>query len=125
MSNEKGLQASRDPVPETIAAAPESAARGRLFVVSAPSGAGKSSLVELALERVDRLRFSISSTTRPPRGQEKDGVDYCFISMDEFAAMRENGEFLEWAEVHGHFYGTPVGQIERVLDAGDDLILDI
>lgn len=99
--------------------------RGNLIVVSAPSGAGKSSLAEGVLKRVEDLRFSISYTTREPRGAEKHGVDYYFVSEDEFRAMRERGEFLECANVHGHLYGTHRYQVEEILSAGFDVMLDI
>ena len=99
--------------------------RGNMIVVSAPSGAGKSSVVELALTQIDRLRYSISCTTRKPRDTERHGVDYYFISDDEFQGMIERGEFFEWAEVHGNLYGTPASAILAALSAGDDVILDI
>jgi guanylate kinase len=98
---------------------------GRLIVVSAPSGAGKSSLVERVLSRIDHLRASVSCTTRQARGAEKDGLDYNFVSKEQFAEMRDRGEFLEWAEVHGHLYGTPRQPVREALEAGEDMILDI
>src|SRR5260370_39775716 len=98
---------------------------GRLIVVSAPSGAGKSSLVESVLGRIDGLRACVSYTTRQARGAEKDGVDYHFVSRERFAVMRDRGEFLEWAEVHGHLYGTPAAPVQKALEAGEDIILDI
>lgn len=101
------------------------AERGNLIVVSAPSGAGKSSLAERALKRVENLRFSISYTTRELRGSEKNGVDYYFVSEDEFRSMRGRGEFLECAEVHGHLYGTHEKTVEEMLSHGFDVILDI
>jgi guanylate kinase len=101
------------------------AERGTLIVVSAPSGAGKSSLAERVLKRVDDLRFSISYTTREPRGSEQDGVDYYFVSEDEFLAMRERDEFLECAEVHGCLYGTHEKLVEEHLSQGLDVVLDI
>lgn len=101
------------------------AGRGNLIVVSAPSGAGKSSLVERALKFDDRLRYSISYTTREARGTERHGVDYFFVSEQEFRAMCDRNEFLEFAEVHGCLYGTPRLMIERVLGEGYDIILDI
>src|SRR5437867_2473091 len=101
------------------------AERGSLIVVSAPSGAGKSSLAERVLNRVENLRFSISYTTRELRGSEQNGIDYHFVSGDEFHSMRERGEFLECAEVHGHLYGTRAKSVDEVLDAGLDVILDI
>jgi guanylate kinase len=101
------------------------AERGTLIVVSAPSGAGKSSLAGRVLKRVEDLRFSISYTTRELRGSEQDGVDYYFVSGDEFAAMREREEFLECAEVHGFLYGTNERPIEELLSKGFDVMLDI
>lgn len=103
----------------------EPKARGMLVVVSAPSGAGKSSLVERVLGKVERLRYSVSWTTRAARSRETEGGDYHFVSREEFDAMREANGFLEWAEVHGHFYGTPGSQVEAVLNEGGDVILDI
>jgi guanylate kinase len=99
--------------------------RGNLIVVSAPSGAGKSSLAERALKRISGLRFSVSYTTRGPRGAEKDGVDYNFVSDDEFRAMADRGEFLESAEVHGYLYGTHRAAVDELLAQGLDVILDI
>jgi guanylate kinase len=99
--------------------------RGTLIVVSAPSGAGKTSLAERALKRVPGLRFSVSYTTREPRGGERDGVDYFFVDYEQFDAMRGRGEFLEWAEVHGHLYATHKAQVEQILNEGTDVILDI
>lgn len=101
------------------------AASGNLIVVSAPSGAGKSSLVELALKRVDRLRYSISYTTRKARGAEQHGVNYYFVTEDEFVAMRDRGDFLETAKVHGAYYATPASLIKASLAGGEDVILDI
>jgi guanylate kinase len=99
--------------------------RGNLIVVSAPSGAGKSSLAERLLKRVSNLRFSISYTTREARGAEQHGVDYYFVSEDEFRAMRERREFLECAEVHGHLYGSHERSVEEMLAGGFDVMLDI
>ena len=99
--------------------------RGTLIVVSAPSGAGKSSLAERVLKRISDLRFSISYTTRDPRGSEQNGVDYYFVSEEEFSTMRERDEFLECAEVHGHLYGTHEKPIEEMLNHGFDVMLDI
>ena len=79
---------------------------GNLFVVAAPSGAGKSSLVKALLELDSHLAVSVSHTTRDPRGQEQDGREYFFVDEAEFRAMATRGEFLEWAEVHGRLYGT-------------------
>ena len=101
------------------------AERGTLIVVSAPSGAGKSSLAERVLKRLTDLRFSISYTTREPRGPEQNGVDYYFVTEDEFHTMRERDEFLECAEVHGYLYGTHEKPVEELLSQGLDVMLDI
>ena len=98
---------------------------GNLIVVSAPSGAGKSTLVRRALDSDPLLRFSVSYTTRKARGSEHNGVDYYFVSENEFAAMQDRGEFLESARVHGFLYGTKRELIEQTLAAGHDAILDI
>src|SRR5690625_83297 len=99
--------------------------RGRLYVVSAPSGAGKTSLLRALIERCDSLTFSVSWTTRPPRTGEMDGRDYHFVSAGRFAAMRAAGEFLESATVFGHSYGTGVAEVARLRDAGHDVVLEI
>ena len=99
--------------------------KGNLIVVSAPSGAGKSSLVKNVLARLDHLRYSISWTTRAPRGSEREDHDYHFASDGEFQRMQDQGGFLEYAEVHGHLYGTPMQALEEILATGDDVILDI
>ena len=98
---------------------------GNLFVVAAPSGAGKSSLVQALLQLDSRLLVSVSHTTRPPRGQEQHGREYWFISDAEFRAMVARGEFFEWAEVHGHLYGTSRKAIEDRLRRGEDVVLEI
>jgi guanylate kinase len=98
---------------------------GRLFVITAPSGAGKTSLIE-ALMKADRtLKLSISYTTRAPRPGEKDGIDYHFVDDAAFLGMQERGEFLESAEVHGYRYGTSKKVITEALARGEDLILEI
>jgi len=97
----------------------------RLFVLSGPSGVGKTTIVRALLRRIRRLEFSISCTTRPPRPGERDGQDYYFISEEEFAALVRAGEFLEWAEVYGHRYGTPRWEIEKNLARGRSVLLDI
>ena len=99
--------------------------RGRLFVIAAPSGAGKTSLVRALMEREAGLRFSISYTTRPRRPTEQPGRDYFFVSRDEFERMVANGEFLEHARVFDNYYGTSRHQVEQALEAGQDLILEI
>jgi guanylate kinase len=98
---------------------------GNLIVVAAPSGAGKSSLVKALLELDSHLSVSVSHTTRAARGQEMDGREYWFIAEPEFRAMAERGDFFEWAEVHGHLYGTSRLGLEQRLMRGDDVILEI
>src|SRR5271156_181419 len=96
-----------------------------VFIISAPSGSGKSTLTKQLLERVQALRFSVSYTTRPPRGEERDGHEYFFISREEFGRRVQDGEFLEHAEVFGHCYGTHVSELDRAAKDGVDLVLDI
>jgi guanylate kinase len=103
----------------------EKARAGKLFVITAPSGAGKTSLIDALLRADPSLKLSISYTTRAPRPGERDGVDYHFVDERTFLAMRERGEFLESAEVHGHRYGTSKKVITEALARGDDLILEI
>ena len=98
---------------------------GNLFVVAAPSGAGKSSLVKALLELDSHLVVSVSHTTRRPRGQEQQGREYVFVSESQFRAMVGRGEFFEWAEVHGHRYGTSKAAIESRVAGGDDVVLEI
>jgi len=98
---------------------------GNLFVVAAPSGAGKSSLVNALLELDSRVQPSISHTTRPPRGQEKHGREYYFVSEAEFDAMVQADAFVEWAVVHNHRYGTSKKIIEERMAQGSDVILEI
>jgi guanylate kinase len=99
--------------------------RGSLFVIAAPSGAGKTSLVKAVLERDPSLRVSVSHTTRKPRPHEVDGTDYHFIDVDEFKRLRDAGEFLEHAQVFDNFYGTGRAQVEALRSAGHDVILEI
>ncbi len=99
--------------------------RGLLFIVSAPSGTGKTTLVERLVHLVPNLRMSRSYTSRPSRAGESDGVDYNFISRARFAAMVEASEFLEWADVFGHCYGTAQTDTEALLTAGQDVVLVI
>jgi guanylate kinase len=98
---------------------------GTLIVVSAPSGAGKTTLVKLLMERDDRVRHSVSFTTRAPRPGEQDGREYNFIDIAAFSAMRDRGDFLEWAEVHGNFYGTSRVWLEEQTKVGHDMLLEI
>ena len=99
--------------------------RGNLFVISAPSGSGKTTLVRRLLDTLDDVCFSVSFTTRPVRGSERDGVDYHFVPEDVFRAKIEGGEFLEWAEVYGKWYGDPRSQIRDSLQNGNDVILKV
>ena len=104
-----------------------SSARGRglLFIVSAPSGTGKTTLVERLVQDLPNLRMSRSYTSRTARTGEQNGVDYNFISRDRFAAMVRDGAFLEWADVFGHCYGTAAADTEAMLARGDDVVLVI
>jgi guanylate kinase len=98
---------------------------GILFIISAPSGSGKSTLVSQLRTLVEGLEFSISYTTRAPRGSEEDGREYHFTTRQEFERMIAAGDFLEWAEVFGNYYGTAVSALAHAKDAGKDLLLDI
>jgi guanylate kinase len=109
--------------PET--AAPIERERGILFVISSPSGGGKGTLIRRILTHMPRLGYSVSWTTRAPRQGEVDGREYHFVSLEDFTAARERGEFLEWASVHGNFYGTSLKVVERDLAAGRDIVLEI
>ncbi len=99
--------------------------RAGLFVVSAPSGAGKTTLCTRMLEMFPRLSYSISHTTRSPRGNERDGVDYFFITPQAFKERIEQNAWAEWAKVHGNYYGTSRAFIDRQLEQGNPLLLDI
>ena len=96
-----------------------------VFVISAPSGSGKSTLVKNLMALDGNLAFATSVTTRPPRADEVDGEAYRFVTPDEFVAMRDNDALLEWAEVFGHFYGTPRSAVDDARRLGRDLLLDI
>jgi guanylate kinase len=98
---------------------------GNLFVVAAPSGAGKSSLVKALLELDSRLAVSVSHTTRAPRGQEQHGREYLFIDEPSFREMIARDEFFEWAQVHGNLYGTSRTAIQARLEGGEDVVLEI
>ena len=95
------------------------------YIISAPSGSGKTTLVSQLMAKESNLEFSISCTTRNPRGQEEDGKEYYFISREEFKARIADGEFLEWAKVFDHYYGTSRRELARAEAAGKDLVLDI
>jgi guanylate kinase len=99
--------------------------KNNAFLISAPSGAGKSSLIQLLLAEVHSLFFSISHTTRPPRPGEQDGVEYFFVSHGRFEEMIEANQFLEWAYVHGHYYGTSAEMVHRAEEQHKDLLLDV
>jgi len=98
---------------------------GLLFIVSAPSGAGKTTLVERLVEQIPHLKMSRSYTSRPARDGEADGVDYNFVTRERFEAMAATGEFLEWAPVFGNLYGTCAADTDALLDAGHDVVLVI
>ncbi|MDQ8032768.1 guanylate kinase [Bordetella genomosp. 1] len=102
-----------------------SAHSGNVFMVVAPSGAGKSSLVRALLDRDPSIILSISCTTRAPRPGEEDGREYRFVTPEAFAQMRDEQQLLEWAEVHGNFYGTPRDRIDAATKAGQDVLLEI
>lgn len=99
--------------------------RGLLFILSSPSGAGKSTLTQHLLSKEPLLKPSISTTTRQKRASEIEGTHYHFVNHDDFDMMRERGQFLEWAEVHGNCYGTPRKPVEEALNQGYDVIFDI
>lgn len=105
---------------------PGSNRSGMLMVVSGPSGSGKSTLVHRLLEeKIYPIQFSVSATSRPPRPGEVDSVDYHFVSPEEFETMRQRGELLEYAQVHGNLYGTPRGPVEKAVSAGAWILLEI
>ncbi len=99
--------------------------QGKLFVVSAPSGAGKTTLCNRLLGRFDTIGYSVSYTTRTPRHEETDTEDYYFVSEEKFKAMLDAGDFLEWAKVHNNYYGTSRKKVEEILGTGRDVLLDI
>ncbi|GBD99423.1 guanylate kinase [bacterium BMS3Abin07] len=99
--------------------------RGSLFVVSAPSGAGKTSLCRMLCNKTGGIKHSVSYTTREPRNGEINDIDYTFIDKKEFLQMVREGEFIEWAEVYGNYYGTSARRIEEAISAGIDIIMDI
>ena len=98
---------------------------GRLFVFSAPSGAGKSTIVDSMKSRIDFISYSVSHTSREPRGNEKDGVQYHFTDKDTFRRMIEEGAFAEWAEVYRNFYGTSFSSLDEQTSKGFDVLLDL
>ncbi|MEA3176880.1 MAG: guanylate kinase [Gammaproteobacteria bacterium] len=104
---------------------PSSPSRGRLFVIAAPSGAGKTSLVKALLQRKPELHVSISYTTRPKRPTEEDGREYHFVSVGDFQRLQEQGQFLEYAQVFDNFYGTGRRPVETELAGGNNVVLEI
>src|SRR2546426_4788752 len=98
---------------------------GNLIIVSGPSGAGKSVLASSVLQLVPGLRFSVSYTTRPPRGAERNGVEYNFVDQAKFEELIRSGELLEYARVYGNYYGTPQRFVEECLKRGEDVLLDL
>jgi guanylate kinase len=98
---------------------------GILIVISGPSGAGKGTIVKALLDEFSTVHYSVSATTREPREGEVDGVNYWFVSREEFITMRDEEELLEWAEVYGNFYGTPRRRVMEALTQGHDIILEI
>jgi guanylate kinase len=121
---EPGHTSAAAPEPPTAAGAPLPGA-GSLFVVVAPSGAGKTSLVRALLEQRPGVELSVSFTTRAPRPGERDGIDYRFVDRADFERRRAAGEFLEWAEVHGNLYGTSRDWIAARIAEGRDIVLEI
>ena len=99
--------------------------RGRLIVISAPSGAGKTSIARAILERTPHTRFSVSATTRPKRDTEREGIDYFFLTKEEFLRRVEAGEFAEWEEIYGEYYGTLRSEIDRALAMGERILFDV
>src|SRR6266404_958379 len=109
----------------TTEAAANQMCRGVLFVVSSPSGGGKGTLIHRVLNSVPGLKYSVSYTTREPRNGEIGGIDYLFVSPERFEELVAADEFLEWARVHGNFYGTSREQVSKEMAAGSDIILEV
>lgn len=99
--------------------------RGNLFIVSAPSGTGKTTILKRIIAEMDNVAFSVSHTTRTPRSNELEGIDYFFVDKNTFASMEEQDLFIEWAEVHGNLYGTSSKAVKTLIEGGKDVILDI
>ena len=98
---------------------------GRLYVFSAPSGAGKSTIINSLKKRMDSIGYSVSHTSRKPRGSEEDGVHYHFVEKDSFRRMIRDGQFVEWAEVYGNLYGTSFSSLDEQTSQGLDVLLDL
>ena len=99
--------------------------RGRLYILSGPAGVGKGTVLRRVFEKLDNIAYSVSCTTRAPRPGERDGVSYVFMDELSFRKMVDEGRFLEWANVHGHFYGTRKDIVEEILRQGKDVLLEI
>lgn len=99
--------------------------RGRLYILSGPAGVGKGTVLRKVFEKLDNIAYSVSCTTRAPRAREKNGVNYFFIGESSFKKMVDEERFLEWANVHGHYYGTRKDIVEETLRQGKDLLLEI
>ena len=99
--------------------------KGNLIIISSPSGGGKGTLIREVLESVPHVGYSVSYTTRPPRQGEENGKHYYFVSREEFEVYRDKGGFLEYAEVHGNYYGTSLEQTQQITESGNDVILEI
>ena len=99
--------------------------KGKLFVITAPSGTGKTTIIDIIRKKAEGIGYSVSHTTRPPRRGEVNGVHYCFVAREDFEKMIEAHEFVEWAIVYDHLYGTPVSNVESTLSSGKDLLLDL
>jgi len=97
----------------------------RIFVISAPSGTGKTTVIKCLLDKIPDLALSVSHTTRPMRRNEKDGRDYYFVTKEVFQKMLTDGEFLEWTEAYGHLYGTSKGEVDRIVALGKDVLMDL
>jgi guanylate kinase len=119
LSKKKKTPAKKGPRRETLSR------RGLMFVLSSPSGAGKTTLTRLLVHKEKNIELSISVTTRQRRPSEVDGVHYHFLSRQAFEKMRDAGDLLEWAEVHGNYYGTPAKPVEKAIAKGKDILFDI
>jgi guanylate kinase len=113
------------PTSDSVTTSATALRRGRLYVIAAPSGAGKTSLVKALMEREPSLRFSVSYTTRKRRVNEREGEDYHFVDTEQFLAMVERQEFLEYAQVFDNYYGTALATVQEALANGDHLLLEI
>lgn len=99
--------------------------KGNIIILSAPSGTGKTTILKQVMPELGPISFSISHTTRAPRTGENDGVDYHFVSKEKFLRLKDQGDFIEWAEVHGNYYGTSVQSVLGMQEEGQDVVLDI